>query len=1344
MSTNQDHVILRSRIEVTMDTASQNQALYGSIYKTIQQQLLPLLSKLFSQYAPSDIVVHLDKLVIDGGSLDISVDALPYAIEERLIHRLKQVLNRVIQNPISGQVVPLTEAKRDAVAHYLSEGHFAWWMVERSEEQIETLYLTLLNEHPQLIEAFWFNLAKKEIAVQRCIRIFRQLTLERTLACLLKQPIASFVSIISETALALDQSAILSSSPYRPEQQLVGMALLATLTQQKCSLDRMDFLHMLLKQVATTTSISYEKILQKLHIHYVKHSNELASTQTIQPFLRQLYDIAIIPPKRYHEDIKNQEKILKALDTIGGRISMDTYQLSEAIKFIQVAVEQPGTCLLVKSWLKEASNREKLVKYLPEQLFVDFLQSMEPSIVALFADATKIIRATATTIAPASDLKLSTLAYCAFRHSKKKYVEELKALFRKNFDKGCINQKKLVIHIDSQMATKDLSNKILDTNRFLFDKSDIIYYTSHSDQEVLVANKTDSLHLSNVVNFLLYNELPKDELVPAYVIAKSLAQATPKEIYEQLAPWCQESTILKKLIEHATESTLSKLIESFVAAGYELLDNLVKVMMQSSLFRDKQKHTTLRWIQEISIAAAISCRPSASQKQYLTCVLFHLSNQFGSKPTILCQELIDGAKEVKNGYLVEVLSLVQENVGPFDLDKLDEIDLVLLAIEEKLPLDQSCLPIYHHSLLLAIKNIILQADVGTLSQAAIHKLVVYHLPTLGKTLQKEISLMLYKEITHSIPSKKEQVAQRWKLFLHTGKLGNYPDATHLLNDVLTTYLPTFSLAKATIHVRQRLVTNFTHTQLMLLVAQQTHMNQSLSNCIEGTYQLWCATQGVLGQQNTTKNLFWNSLLKALPSKPIATDDWLSQIITTLSNVLAISSTTLLESFQLLIPGTNNIPVVKEFTKALDRLQKKYQTNMQQEAMQRGYTEPILRKLHLLFHSNLSTFSRKYALSLDALSGELVAFISAEPLSFLKFLQDQGYNPFISRRIVHYFDQSVTAKIITCLAQENSLFVNHYFVLLTSPLGHTDSTSTWHKELSIAIIDYLTTKTYFRANLFIAHTLSHTIYPRADKWQIIASIVSTPAITDLDTQIITLLKPLLKRINQPTDVAILADQSKIVEHLPAKKDRFSEDTVRIYTKNSGLVFIWPFLYNFFKKHNLMVGNQFLSAQAAHNAVYLLQHLVTGKLKSPEWQLTLPKLLCGLPYDVVLLPYKPIDKSYDLPQKGIEEEAIGSQSEAIQSQRLFQSVLKRWKQVESLQAIDPYQQATTQAILQDYFLNRLGILTRHAVDDEGQEWLWHLMMMRQEHDHTIDLLPPWSMNRVKLPWMQEAIVLFWAGS
>ena len=1698
MPTKTHHVILRSRIEVTLDEHSKNNIRQHTLDQVVHRHIMPILSKLFSQYVPDDAIIHLDKLVIDVGDLNLSTldKQLPYQVEQILMVKLKEKIDKVLHNPSINQIIPLPNAKMQAIAHYLSEGNFAWWMVERSEKQIEKTYLELLHHTPLLIAQLWSNLTKKEKAVQRCMTLFSQTIVADTLAYLLKQPIPYFTPILTEVGLLLHQVGILTNRPYTLQQQLHGMALLAIINQQKYKIDRIYFLQILLQQAAIQTSTSYETILEKLHACYEQNEKKSSYNPTIKALVFQLRDMVATPPKYWYQNDHHQQKVLKELDKIGNH-TMAPYQLSSAIGTIKTVIDQPGIRSLVKSWLKEKKNREKLIKRLPDELFVGFLKSInpyvtldfgqiaattstivpistikgnalaycafeyfndvknqekvlkvleaissptvaqlssaigkikatidqpgvrslvkhwlkkkqnrdnlikrlpdalfirflksiDPYIVTLYADFSQIMTAITTSTPSTYALKANTLAYCAFEHPV--YLKAIQLLCRQHISNGLISKQHLSIlyathayHskvaavieplvsiaqtsvVSDGSKTTIYSDERIDTNpqlvstqptylnrvaisegglsnllkaleriihptiaadersraineikvaidqsgvrslvkswlkqkenrkklikclpdalfiRFLqsidpyiatlyddfsalatattatiastcavkantlaycaFEHSKIVYLKaiqslfrqhisngliSKQHLSILCATHTyhpavgeimrplvsitqasllpdgkkirmdhdNSLHtdgklsaisylnrdaisglesnISDVVDFLLYNELPKDQLVPAYVIAKRLGDATCQQIRDHLTPLCQEATILRKLIQNTTEPILKKLLQAFVPFSDQILDRLEQAITQSKALQCTEQLTNIRFIKEVFIKAAIIHIPPTTEKQYIERILYHLGIQTSCSPTILCDQLIDGAKQITDYHLAETFSLLKKNLALLNLNKIDEVDFMFLFTHETFSLEETLLPLYYSKLIPAIKHRVRASDGADVSQSVVYQLVVQHLPTIDKRLQSTIGTALYKQITDSLQGKQQRVAKRWTLFLHTGQLEQYTDVTALLNDVIE-HLPTFSLAQDKIHVRRRLIANFTSSQLISLVRNHNDIGKRLANFIQGSYQLWCATEGLV-QQNITRSLFWDSVLKTLPITWMAKDNWLAALTTEWSNVLQITPTTLLETFRIFIQDPKGIPEVEKLATSLYKIEEKYRKGIQQEAIQRGYKTPILTKLYLLLNGSLSFLSQAYPLAMATLGNELMQYMVDQPLDLLKLFKEQDNHELAARRMVYYFSEEITIKMIACLAKEKAPFIMHYLDLLSNALPYTiipgDHLCRWKKELCISIMHYLITKSQIEEMEFVHRILLTIYYPKETVYQVITSIVANEATNPKKNKIINLLKPLIKQMNQnKIDASTVVNNpleqlATTLEKKIAKKNSVATEEVRVYTKNTGLVFLWPFFYDFFKVHNLMVRNEFVCEQAAHNAVYLLQYLVTGKLNSPEWQLTLPKLLCGLAYDAVLLPYSPIDASddgYDQPQAEmvaqLEQQPLQDNTKkiaansliaadaleaiTIHTEPLIEKVITRWKSLKKLKDTMLYQDVPLQNILNHYFLNRIGILTIQQVDNGSESRSWHLTMMHQDYD-TVELLPPWSMTRLKLPWMQEAIVLFW---
>lgn len=126
----------------------------------------------------------------------------------------------------------------------------------------------------------------------------------------------------------------------------------------------------------------------------------------------------------------------------------------------------------------------------------------------------------------------------------------------------------------------------------------------------------------------------------------------------------------------------------------------------------------------------------------------------------------------------------------------------------------------------------------------------------------------------------------------------------------------------------------------------------------------------------------------------------------------------------------------------------------------------------------------------------------------------------------------------------------------------------------------------------------------------------------------------------------------------------------------------------------------------------------------------------------MPYRPIDMACDKANSTITSKITTQTMETLKanSQAMIQNVLKRWKNLTKLKEVAVYQDDITPDLFKRYFLNRLGILLRRKREDAGEPIVWHLTIMHQVHDD-LDLSPPWSMTKIQLPWMQEAIIPFW---
>lgn len=162
----------------------------------------------------------------------------------------------------------------------------------------------------------------------------------------------------------------------------------------------------------------------------------------------------------------------------------------------------------------------------------------------------------------------------------------------------------------------------------------------------------------------------------------------------------------------------------------------------------------------------------------------------------------------------------------------------------------------------------------------------------------------------------------------------------------------------------------------------------------------------------------------------------------------------------------------------------------------------------------------------------------------------------------------------------------------------------------------------------------------------------------------------------------------------------------FVKNAGVVLLHAFLPRFFQRLELCEDGFFKTSWHQQKALYLLHYLATKTLQVPEYELVLPKFVCGIPLN------QPLDHSILL-----------SEAEQMECENLLATVIEHWN---ALGSVSPDS-------LREGFLQRDGLLEKRPAG-------WFL----QVESNTIDLLLnrlPWNLSLMKLPWMEEILRIDW---
>lgn len=205
-------------------------------------------------------------------------------------------------------------------------------------------------------------------------------------------------------------------------------------------------------------------------------------------------------------------------------------------------------------------------------------------------------------------------------------------------------------------------------------------------------------------------------------------------------------------------------------------------------------------------------------------------------------------------------------------------------------------------------------------------------------------------------------------------------------------------------------------------------------------------------------------------------------------------------------------------------------------------------------------------------------------------------------------------------------------------------------------------------------------------------------------------------NYPFLRKLLKTRLEIGKEESARPEKIMEDGKTIkeeiliespqFIKNAGVVLLHPFLSSFFKKLKLVAAGEFKNFKSQSKSVLLIHFLATGEEKPKEYEMVLPKLLCGMPANL------PLDHTLKLTKK--------EKKEAIQ---LLQAAIDHWGVLGN----------SSPDGLREGFLMREGKL-------ENGPTGWKLQVEQKAQDILLDKLP-WNLSLLKLPWMKEILKVDW---
>jgi hypothetical protein len=186
-----------------------------------------------------------------------------------------------------------------------------------------------------------------------------------------------------------------------------------------------------------------------------------------------------------------------------------------------------------------------------------------------------------------------------------------------------------------------------------------------------------------------------------------------------------------------------------------------------------------------------------------------------------------------------------------------------------------------------------------------------------------------------------------------------------------------------------------------------------------------------------------------------------------------------------------------------------------------------------------------------------------------------------------------------------------------------------------------------------------------------------------------------------------EKNEEVEEIPEVPEPEELDFgVGVSVYNAGMILCWPFFGRFFAALGLTEQGKFTGQQAEERAVQLLQYLATGMTEFEEWDLSLNKVLCGVPMNTPISPRFVIT---------LEEEEMVN--------KLINGTIFNWEKL----------RGTRLETFRETFFMREGML--YEKDNR-----WELIVERKAYDLLLDTLT-WNISMINLSMMKKRLNVQW---
>lgn len=279
------HTIRQQTLDIRTDSEAAALALQAGISDINRQRLLPVIERVFDEFAVPERRIRIARLDIDLGELPL--DNFAEAAEDALYHALRAALQDALRDAADDGMQSETTSRFELLEHYLSQGTLPFWQ-SGAAFSVETLLQQLIRDDPAGLVSLIRRHAQDRRLLERLVLQLGDAALRQLLHLVTPEHAALILAYMLDLHRIHRVEPLLSLRDTAFEHLLWILVLSYLLRDAGSQFNRRSFLRWLLEGLAESESLDYLQLIETLRRGLQQMKRHRAPTSSLPAALDEL------------------------------------------------------------------------------------------------------------------------------------------------------------------------------------------------------------------------------------------------------------------------------------------------------------------------------------------------------------------------------------------------------------------------------------------------------------------------------------------------------------------------------------------------------------------------------------------------------------------------------------------------------------------------------------------------------------------------------------------------------------------------------------------------------------------------------------------------------------------------------------------------------------------------------------------------------------------------------------------------------------------------------------------------------------------------------------------------